>query len=128
MANIDILQRLMAAADKRDKAGFLACFTPDVEYKYHINARLLVGIDWVEKFLVKYWESTTDNLWRVDRHAENGNMLLVEGLEEYVVKATGEKVSHPYMGIVEIRDGKIAKMRDYFEMGDAHTRAEKKAS
>lgn len=123
MTNIDILRQLMAAAEKRDKAGFLACFTPDVEYKYHINARLLIGVEWIEKFLVKYWETTSDNVWRVDRYAENGNLLLVEGLEEYVIKSSGEKVSHPYMGIVEVRDGKIAKMRDYFEMGDAHERA-----
>lgn len=118
MAHIDTLRKLMVAAEKRDKAAFLACFTPDIEYKLHINARPLIGIEWVEKFLNKYWNTTTGNVWRVDRWAENGDILLVEGFEEYVVKDTGKKVEHPYMGIVEIRDGKIAKMRDYFEMGE----------
>ena len=118
--HMTVLRGLMDAAVKRDKAGFLNSLTPDIEYKYHINARPLIGHEWIEKFLNKYWDTTTDNVWRVDRYAVNGNMLLVEGYEEYGIKANGKKVCHPYMGICEIRDGKIAKMRDYFEMGDAH--------
>ena len=118
-ALIDTLRQLMEAAARRDKAGFLGCLTDDIEYKYHINARPLIGKVWVEKFLNKYWETTSDNVWRVDRFAESGDLLLVEGYEEYVVKATGQKVIHPYMGICEMRDGKIARMRDYFEMGDS---------
>jgi ketosteroid isomerase-like protein len=112
------LQQVMDAASRRDMQAFLDCMTDDIEYKYHVNARPLVGKTWVEKFLKRYWDEMTDTHWRVDRFAENGNFLLVEGCEEYVVKATGRKVSHPYMGICEFRDGKIARMRDYFEMGD----------
>ena len=118
---MDALTQLINAAMQRDKAAFLECLTPDIEYRYHVNARMLIGKEWVERFLDKYWQTTTDNVWRVDRYAENGNMLLVEGYEEYVIKATGQKVCHPYMGICEIRDGRIARMRDYFEMGDAHS-------
>ena len=116
---MDVLSRLISAAMKRDKVAFLDCLTSDIEYRYHINARPHIGKEWIERFLNKYCDTTTDNVWRVDRYAENGNMLLVEGYEEYVIKATGQKVLHPYMGICEIRDGKIARMRDYFEMGDA---------
>lgn len=112
------LQTVMDAAGRRDKAAFLEAFTDDIEYIMHVNARPLIGKDWVERFLNKYWDTMTDTVWRVDRFAENGNILMVEGYEEYVVKATGQKVKHPYMGICEFRDGKIAKMRDYFEMGD----------
>jgi limonene-1,2-epoxide hydrolase len=117
-ALMDKLAQVMAAAARRDKAAFLDALTDDVEYRYHVNARPLIGKPWVEKFLDKYWATMTDTAWRVDRYAENGDVLMVEGYEEYVVKATGRKVCHPYMGICEFRDGKIAKMRDYFEMGE----------
>lgn len=115
-ALIESLNNLIRVAAQRDKAAFLDCLTDDIEYVYHVNARPLSGKVWIEKFLNKYWGEMTDTFWRVDRHAENGNMLLVEGYEEYIIKATGQKVCHPYMGIYEFRDGKIARMRDYFEL------------
>ena len=59
----------------------------------------------------------TDLDWRIDRWAQNGNKLLVEGCEEYRERASGRFVSHPYIGIVEFSaSGKIMAMRDYFEM------------
>ena len=93
--------------------GFL---TEDVEYHYHMTSRPLIGKEWVKKFLNKYREIATDLTWRIDRYAEKDNLLFVEGYEEYLDTRTNEKIAHPYMGIVEFRDGKIAKWRDYFEM------------
>ena len=49
--------------------------------------------------------------------AENGDKVLTEGIEDYV-NADGVSVSHPYMGIIEFRDGKIVAWRDYFQMKD----------
>jgi limonene-1,2-epoxide hydrolase len=42
---------------------------------------------------------------------------LTEGREEYV-NASGQTVSHPYMGIIEFRDDLIVGWRDYFQMAD----------
>jgi len=50
------------------------------------------------------------------RVAEADGCLFIEGYEEYTDKRTGERIAHPYMGIMEFRDGKISKWRDYFEM------------
>jgi limonene-1,2-epoxide hydrolase len=113
---MDTLERAMAASGRRDIAAYLDCLTDDIEYKLHVNARPLNGKAWIERFLRKYWDQMTDTEWRIDRYAENGNVLMVEGVEVYTIKATGQKVVHPYMGICEFRDGRIAKMRDYFEM------------
>lgn len=114
---MDTMRQLMAASESRNIDAFLGFFADDVEYIYHVNARPLVGIDWLEKFVRKYHETLEPLVWRIDRHARNGNKLLVEGYEEYRVKASGETVGHPYMGIVEFNDaGKITHMRDYFEM------------
>jgi limonene-1,2-epoxide hydrolase len=53
----------------------------------------------------------------IDHHAEVDGRLLTEGREEYV-NASGQTVSHPYMGIIEFRDGLIVGWRDYFQMAD----------
>lgn len=113
------LQKMIDAANRRDREGFLNSLADDVEYKMHVNARPFNSREWVARFLDRHWETSRDSKWWVDRFTENGNILMCEGAEEYVIAATGEKVSHSYMGVYEFgADGKIAKMREYFEMKD----------
>lgn len=114
---IETMKQLMDASARKDKTAFLSFFATDIEYILHPNARPLKGLEWLEKFLNKYHETLDGTVWRIDRYAQNGNKLLVEGYEEYIEKASGKRVGHPYMGIVEFNDeGKITHMRDYFEM------------
>jgi ketosteroid isomerase-like protein len=113
------LQKVIDAANRRDREGFLNSLADDVEYKMHVNARTFNSKEWVARFLDRHWETSRDSKWWVDRSTESGNILMCEGAEEYVISATGEKVSHSYMGVYEFgADGKIAKMREYFEMKD----------
>ena len=112
----DTFEELRQATLRQDDEAFLSFLTEDVEYHYHMTSRPLIGKEWVTKFLNKYREIATDLTWRIDRYAEKDNLLFVEGYEEYLDTRTNEKIAHPYMGIVEFRDGKIAKWRDYFEM------------
>lgn len=116
-AKIDTIRRLQAALQQKDLPGFLSFFDPDVEYHYHVGTRPLIGIAWVEKFMLKYWRNNRDAVWIIDRHAEAGDFLFSEGREEYL-NADGHKVSHPYMGVIEFREGKIVAWRDYFQMND----------
>ena len=112
----DTFEELRQATMRQDDEAFLGFLTEDIEYHYHMTSRPLIGKEWVKKFLNKYREIATDLTWRIDRHAEKDNLLFVEGYEEYLDTRSNEKIAHPYMGIVEFRDGKIAKWRDYFEM------------
>src|ERR1700722_12931153 len=106
-AKIETLRRLQQALVARDKAAFLGFFAPDVEYHYHVGTRPLIGVDWVEKFITKYWTDNSGATWIIDRHAETETHLFTEGREEYV-NASGQTVSHPYMGIIHFgEDGKI---------------------
>lgn len=114
---IERVRRLQLAMASKDKAAFLACFAPDVEYHYHVGTRPLIGIDWVEKFLVKYWANHDDTSWVINHWAERGDRLFMEGVERYV-NAAGDEVIHPYMGIAEFRDGLITSWREYFQMAD----------
>ena len=108
----------MAATEAKDHDTFLGYLTDDIEYHYHVGSRPLLGKEWVQKFLNKYEDIAADVLWRIDRYAETDDCLFVEGYEEYTDRRTGDRMAHPYMGILEFRDGKIAKWRDYFEMNN----------
>jgi ketosteroid isomerase-like protein len=114
---LDTLKRLQAAIEARDKAAFLSFFADDVVYHYHVGSRPLVGKAWVDRFITKYWANHSATHWRILHASEVGDRLLTEGVEEYV-NARGDTVHHPYMGIIEFRDGLIVGWRDYFQMAD----------
>ena len=112
----DTLRAIMAATQARDDEAFLGLLTDDVEYHFHVGSPCVRGKDGVRRFLTKYRTIAEDVVWRVDRCAEADGCLFIEGYEEYTDKRTGERIAHPYMGIMEFRAGKVAKWRDYFEM------------
>ncbi len=114
----EIFEKARQANLNHDYERFLSYMTDDIEYCYHVGTRPLIGKEWVQKFLNKYREVTANTVWRIDHYAEKDNMLLMEGYEEYLDTRTNETVAHPYVGILEFRDGKIAKWRDYFEMNN----------
>lgn len=115
---MDTVMALMQANMDKDDEKFLGYLTDDIVYHYHVGSRPLIGKEWVQKFLNKYRVITADVNWRIDRHAETENELFVEGYEEYRDTRNNEIVAHPYMGIFEFRDGKVAGWRDYFEMNN----------
>ena len=113
---IEIVNALRDASLSKNHEAFLSHLTDDIEYHYHMSSRPLIGKEWVQKFLSKYDSITKDVVWRIDRHAETGDALLVEGYEEYTDMRTGDRIAHPYMGVFEFDDDKVSKWRDYFEM------------
>jgi limonene-1,2-epoxide hydrolase len=115
---MEIIKQVMAAAVSKDHDAFLSWLSDDVVYHYHVGSRPLVGKEWVRKFLVSYGGITRDVKWRIDRFTETENELWVEGYEEYYDTRSSQVVAHPYMGIIEFRDGKISAWRDYFEMNN----------
>ena len=117
-SKLETIKALMQANVAHDDETFLGYLTDDIVYHYHVGSRPLIGKEWVQKFLNKYRTITRDVKWRIDRHAETENELFVEGYEEYLDTRTNEIIAHPYMGIFEFRDGKIAAWRDYFEMAN----------
>ena len=115
----ELFERFRAAQQAiitRDDEAFLDLLTDDVEYHYHVGTRPLIGKEWVQKFLIKYREVTSDAPWVIHNHAENGNILFTEGVEEYFDVRSQMTISHPYAGVIEFRNGKIVKWKDYFEM------------
>jgi limonene-1,2-epoxide hydrolase len=114
---IEIVRRIQQAIERKDLDMFLGFFAPHVEYHYHVGSRPLIGIEWVKKFMVKYWKNNRESTWVIVRHAEAGNAIMMEGREDYI-NADGQTVSHPYMGVIEFEDGKIVAWRDYFQMND----------
>lgn len=111
-----VLRALQDANERRDRAAVLALVTPDVEYHYHVGSKPLVGPAKIGRFLDAYWGRSKDPEWQVETWAETGDKLLVEGFDAYTDIETGKRVTNRYMGILEFRDGRIHRWRDYFQL------------
>lgn len=108
------VQEIIDAWKQLDVDAVLDCLTDDVEYHYLVGQRPLKGKDWVRKFLNKFGHGQSDIKWRIVNHASNGNLLMVEGIDDYVDEE-GRRIRTPYMGVFEFRDGKICRWRDYVD-------------
>lgn len=117
MTHIQILLGLINAWKAKDIDGVLAFMHDDIVWHYAaVIAPPLKGKAKARKLLEGMAPQLRDVSWRIFDHAEKGDRLFVEGVDEYV-SAEGRLVSAPYAGVVEFRDGKIIGLREYFDMG-----------
>lgn len=115
MANIDVMTQMMDSWKRRDADAFLSFMADDIEYHWHVGTKPLKGKEKMRKFLGNYSAAYDQRVWKVINHAEAGDLLLIEGYEELYDKAHDRVIQQPFMQACEFRDGKLAKMRDYYE-------------
>lgn len=115
MAHIDVMTQLMDTWKRRDVEGFLAMLDDDFQYHWHIGTKPLQGKEKMRKFLGNYSNSFEQRVWKVIHHAEAGDLLMIEGYEELYDKTHDRVIQQPFMQACEFKNGKLARMRDYYE-------------
>ena len=121
--NMKVVDAMMAAWKRRDVEGFIDTLTDDIEYHWHPTKRPAVGKEKMRKFLSNYEAGFDQQEWNIRHTAETGGVLFVEGMEVLVDRSTGVKIDNPFVQVFEIRDGKIARMRDYYDTSQVHAPA-----
>jgi limonene-1,2-epoxide hydrolase len=61
------------------------------------------------------WPHQVRSRWRIVNWCEDDAKILFEGIDEYD-QPDGTTVAMPYMGIYQIKNGRIWRARDYFDM------------
>jgi uncharacterized protein (TIGR02246 family) len=110
-----VLEALIDASRRKDHDAFLALLTDDVEYHWSMSHRPAVGKEKLRKFLRNYEARFDQQAWIVHRVAEQGDVMLVEGVERILDKARGVVVENPYMQSYEFRGDLIHRLRDYYD-------------
>jgi limonene-1,2-epoxide hydrolase len=101
------------AWSRRDVDELLTFFTPDAVY-HNMPMDPVTGIDQIRNVLALFVPTSTEIEWTVHAIASSGDLVFTERTDRFVM---GERsVDLPVAGVFEIRDGKIAKWRDYFDM------------
>lgn len=113
--NIEIMRELMESWKSRNVDAFLNYITDDFEYHWHVGTKPLQGKEKMRKFLGNYTGAYEQREWKIIHHAEAGNLLLIEGYEELYDKTHDRVIAQPFMQACEFKDGKLCKMRDYYE-------------
>jgi limonene-1,2-epoxide hydrolase len=110
------LEALIDAWRQKDLAAVLDFVSDDLVYHFHVGTRPIVGKDAFEKFLKRLGEQQQEVGWRIVRHAQAGDVLFVEGFDDYVDRK-GRRIRHPYAGVFEFQGGRIRRWRDHFDLG-----------
>jgi limonene-1,2-epoxide hydrolase len=111
--NIDLVKRFCAAWERPEIGAILEFFTDDAVY-HNMPIQPLQGKDAIKGVIEQFLAPFERCDWQITHIAGNGDVVLTERVDRFLGAKT---VELPVMGIFEIKDGKIAAWRDYFDLG-----------
>jgi ketosteroid isomerase-like protein len=112
--NIDLVRRFLDAAVRRDLPAVLDCFDPEVEF---IPVRAATegvfhGHAGIERFLAD--NRASFDLFEPDYELrEAGERVLALGTVRLRGRGSGVEMNVPSAGVIDIRDGRIVRWRDF---------------
>ncbi len=110
----EFMERFIGAWSARDVEAIMDCFCDDAEY---INIPMDPpnrGSAEIRNFITGFISTIEASEFIVHRQLVDGNIVMNERTDR--LKMNGQWIELPVMGVFEMRDGKIAKWRDYFDM------------
>jgi limonene-1,2-epoxide hydrolase len=108
-----IVRDFCAAWERRDIDELLGFFTEDAVY-HNMPTDPAKGHDAIRGVLMLFVPMAKEIEFRIDHLAADGDVVFTERVDSFVLEKG--KISIPVAGVFEIRDGKIAAWRDYFDM------------
>jgi limonene-1,2-epoxide hydrolase len=112
--NTDLIREFCAAWSRLDPAELATYFTEDGIY-HNMPAVPVQGRAQIQQFIQGFAGSWTRTDWEIITLAEVGDVVVAERVDR--TQAGDKSVDLPCTGVFEIRDGKIAAWRDYFDLG-----------
>jgi limonene-1,2-epoxide hydrolase len=110
---IEIVRRFCAVWSNVDPDEIAEFFTDDAVY-HNIPMDPLTGRNTIKSFIAGFAGGAEQIDFRVRNIVADGDVVLTERVDVFVMP--NGKVELPVMGTFEVRDGKIAAWRDYFDM------------
>lgn len=112
-SNEQIVRDFCAAWERRDIDELLGFFTDDAIY-HNIPTDPAQGHDAIRAVMMLFVPIAKGIGFKITHLAANDDVVFTERVDSFVLdKGT---ISLPVAGVFEIRDGKIAAWRDYFDM------------
>ena len=110
----DVVDTFIAAWGKKDLDEIMGFFSDDAVYENVPIDPPSEGLEAIRKTIEGFIGMAEKIEFVVHHQAVNGNIVLNERTDRFLI---GEKWAEGrVMGVFELRDGKIAAWRDYFDM------------
>lgn len=117
MTRMQQFQAVIDAWKRKDVDFVIDRMTDDVVWHYAAAiAPPAKGKAEARAFVDQFGKTIGEVRWRIFHHAEVGDRLFVEGVDEYSTTA-GIDIAVPYAGVIEFRGDKISGWRDYVDRG-----------
>ena len=115
---IDLVSRFCAAWSSFDLDAIAGYFTDDAVY-HNIPMEAVTGKDAIRSTIEGFAGGVESIEFRVVHITGTDDVVLTERVD--VFNLPGKSIELPVMGTFELRDGKIAAWRDYFDMNQFRT-------
>ena len=100
------------AWSRRDVEELLGYFAPDAVY-HNMPVAPVTGHDGIRELLNMFAPAAETAEFEILAIASRGNLVFTERIDRFTMN--GRQVALPVAGVFDIRDGKIAAWRDYFD-------------
>lgn len=111
----ETVRGMIAACEARDLEKVLSFFHTDAIY-HNIPIPAVQGHEAIRGMLAGFLDAATKVEWKIHHTMSNGKDLVMNERTDCFDLPAG-RLELPVMGVFEVRDGKIAAWRDYFDMG-----------
>lgn len=109
----EIVSTFMKHMENLNYDEALTLVTDDIEYT-NIPMGTVHGPEGIRSVLEPFFAPTISNQWVIHSTAVNGSTVFMERLDRH--QLSGGWAELPVVGVFELRDGKIARWRDYFDL------------
>lgn len=113
MTPLDLVRQFMGSMERLDYDHALTLVSEDCEYVNPPPIGAVRGPAGVRAVLEPFFAPTLSNEFRVIRAAADGTTVFLERLDRH--QLSDRWVELPVTGVFEVRDGRIAYWRDYFD-------------
>ncbi len=110
---IRLVRQFIDACVRADPDEFASYFTEDAVW-WNAPWKPVEGRESIRDALRRGAERMTALPWEIRHIAGDGDIVMTERVDYFLADAT--RIAVPCMGIFEVRDGKIAAWRDYWDL------------
>ena len=110
-----VVRDFCAAWQRKNIDELLSYFAPDAVY-HNMPTEPVAGLDAIRNIFNMFVTPAESAQFEIRHLAASGNVVHTERIDRFVIG--GKRVALPVAGVFEVRDGKIAAWRDYFDMQD----------
>ena len=111
--NIDLIRRFCDAWSTADVPNILGFFADDAVY-HNMPVQPVQGKDAIKGLIEQFMTPFERAEFEITHIVADGDIVLTERIDRFF--GADKQIELPVMGTFEIKDGKIAAWRDYFDL------------